>query len=372
MAFIKTSDSIIIKAVLTDEGKKLLSRGKFKIAKFALGDDEIDYSLLDANKLKTSMGYVPALNNSELFESYSNHHKNIQFGLMSYDTGFINLRSSQLQRQIGTRKALHSEILYIPNLLNNDILSISPTVTGSVICLSVNDETTSVLNKISDFKFLSSNNFNNCKIVVESGITDIEPSSLDDPNGDSQFATKKSREELIVKKYFLDNEFEVMIDDRFIRSVIGVSQNSKFENYASGDSIVRFTTSDNVIYPISKPTEFSNHSTYILRSIPNLMFDFASVDGATDIRSSSAKFCKHNGPRGTVLAFNLLVDDEIKINSTSETNFKFTKFGTTDKILFSELPSSKFDYIDSTIYIIGSSTNSRLSIPIRILRYSGT
>ena len=48
MAYLKTSDSIVIQATLTDKGKKLLSRGNFKIAKFALGDDEIDYSLYRA------------------------------------------------------------------------------------------------------------------------------------------------------------------------------------------------------------------------------------------------------------------------------------------------------------------------------------
>ena len=48
MAYQKTSDTIIINATLTDKGKKLLSRGKFKVAKFALGDDEIDYELFNA------------------------------------------------------------------------------------------------------------------------------------------------------------------------------------------------------------------------------------------------------------------------------------------------------------------------------------
>ena len=50
MAYTSTSDSIIIKATLTDKGRQLLSRGKFKIAKFALGDDELDYKLLDTLK----------------------------------------------------------------------------------------------------------------------------------------------------------------------------------------------------------------------------------------------------------------------------------------------------------------------------------
>ena len=46
MAFLNNSGDIILDAVLTDLGRQRLSKGdgSFKIAKFALGDDEIDYS----------------------------------------------------------------------------------------------------------------------------------------------------------------------------------------------------------------------------------------------------------------------------------------------------------------------------------------
>ena len=56
MAFLKSADTILIKATLTEKGKKLLSRGQFKIAKFALGDDEVDYAL-----------YNPTLDDVELY-----------------------------------------------------------------------------------------------------------------------------------------------------------------------------------------------------------------------------------------------------------------------------------------------------------------
>ena len=47
MAFLDNSGDIILDAVLTDTGRMRLARGdgSFKITKFALGDDEIDYSL---------------------------------------------------------------------------------------------------------------------------------------------------------------------------------------------------------------------------------------------------------------------------------------------------------------------------------------
>ena len=46
MAFLDNSGDIILDAVLTDTGRARLAKGdgSFKIAKFAFGDDEINYS----------------------------------------------------------------------------------------------------------------------------------------------------------------------------------------------------------------------------------------------------------------------------------------------------------------------------------------
>jgi hypothetical protein len=50
MAFLDNSGDIIIDAVLTDTGRYRLAKGdgSFSIVKFALGDDEVDYSLYNA------------------------------------------------------------------------------------------------------------------------------------------------------------------------------------------------------------------------------------------------------------------------------------------------------------------------------------
>ena len=70
MAFLDNSGDIILDAVLTDEGRRRLARadGSFKITKFALGDDEIDYSSFQINhasgmilqkQLACWMGFLP-------------------------------------------------------------------------------------------------------------------------------------------------------------------------------------------------------------------------------------------------------------------------------------------------------------------------
>jgi hypothetical protein len=52
MGFQDNSGDIILDVVLTDEGRRRLSRGdgSFEIVKFALGDDEVNYALYDGNQ----------------------------------------------------------------------------------------------------------------------------------------------------------------------------------------------------------------------------------------------------------------------------------------------------------------------------------
>jgi len=51
MAFLDNSGDIVLDAVLTDTGRMRMAAGdgSFKIVKFALGDDEIDYTLYNKN-----------------------------------------------------------------------------------------------------------------------------------------------------------------------------------------------------------------------------------------------------------------------------------------------------------------------------------
>ena len=90
MAYLSTSDSIIINCTLTEKGKKLLARGKFNVAKFALGDDEIRYDLIDPVQISDE-GYVPALTKMESFEAYKSTYSNISYGLDSFDSGMVNV-----------------------------------------------------------------------------------------------------------------------------------------------------------------------------------------------------------------------------------------------------------------------------------------
>ena len=64
-----STNNIIIDAVLTDTGRRLLSdnQGRFEIAFFSLGDDEVDYTIIE--KFGRSVGSEKISKNTPIFEA---------------------------------------------------------------------------------------------------------------------------------------------------------------------------------------------------------------------------------------------------------------------------------------------------------------
>lgn len=83
MSFLDNSGDIILDAVLTDHGRKVLARGdgSFRIAKFALGDDEIDYSLYVS---ATGSAYTDlSILQTPCFEAFTNNRSSMNSMLLS-------------------------------------------------------------------------------------------------------------------------------------------------------------------------------------------------------------------------------------------------------------------------------------------------
>lgn len=364
MAFKNTSGTIIIDAVLTDIGRKKLARGNFNVTKFALGDDEIDYATFEPSEAFDS-GYYPPLTGSEIFEAYGNKNKNIQFGLLSKDESAI--QNDNWQKN-------HAWILHMPILKINDKIQVVPETKDDFYCIAVNEETTEKINEIfsGTFKFLSENSVDRNKIVVESGL-DLVP-ALDDgdpppdisPSNYEKFfsISPEAREYFIEKKYLLDQDFFVFADNRFITKVLGMNTRSVFKNFKNGDAQINFETL-NESSPISIESQFETHATYILKGVKNLMFDFYD-----EVSSPSAVYSSLGGPKGSVVAMNFVINGYLKNNSTATRDFRYTKYGQTDQFLFDSI--HKFDHIDTVVYVAGASTQSRVQVPLRIVRYSGT
>lgn len=85
MAFLDNSGDIILDAVLTDTGRMRLAKGdgSFRVAKFALGDDEIDYSLYNYNNASGSAYYDLEILQTPVLEAFSNNGSSMKSKLIS-------------------------------------------------------------------------------------------------------------------------------------------------------------------------------------------------------------------------------------------------------------------------------------------------
>ena len=75
--------SITVDAILTKKGRELLARGQneFKITKFALADDEVDYNLYDTAHPNGSNFYAAVIENMPLLEAFVDENQLMRYKL---------------------------------------------------------------------------------------------------------------------------------------------------------------------------------------------------------------------------------------------------------------------------------------------------
>ena len=97
MAFLDNSGDIILDAVLTDTGRFRMARGDFRITKFALGDDEIDYSLYNKSHPSGSAFYDLEVLKTPVLEAFTNNTSGMKSKLMSISrTNILHLPTMKL------------------------------------------------------------------------------------------------------------------------------------------------------------------------------------------------------------------------------------------------------------------------------------
>jgi hypothetical protein len=112
MGFLDNSGDIILDVVLTDHGRMVLAKGdgSFQITKFALGDEEIDYSLYDKLHASGSAYYDLEILQTPILEAFTNNASSMKTRLQTY----TNL-----------------ELLFLPVMRLNEAMSINDRVVGT-------------------------------------------------------------------------------------------------------------------------------------------------------------------------------------------------------------------------------------------------
>lgn len=143
MAFLDNSGDIILDAVLTDTGRYRLAKGdgSFRIVKFALGDDEIDYSLYDKNDARGSAYFDLSILQTPVLEAFTDNAVSLKSKLMSIPrTNLLYLPVVKLNDQIesSTRPHVSGAFMIAADLDTEKAIS---TVNGQTVNGIIRGET---------------------------------------------------------------------------------------------------------------------------------------------------------------------------------------------------------------------------------------
>tara|TARA_R110000824_G_scaffold97412_1_gene232856 strand:- start:2989 stop:3996 length:1008 start_codon:yes stop_codon:yes gene_type:complete len=332
MGFLDNSGDIILDAVLTDLGRKRMADGNFKIAKFAFGDDEVDYSLYNANHPSGSAYYDLEILQSPVMEAATKTASTIKYGLLSI-----------------TR----TDLVYMPVLKVNEKVEKSIIKKGGIFYLAANSAT---------HENLLTNNTNGAQNFLEPNTKSPGRVLLIETGLDTnqRAATLENRSAAIVETGLLDLNFEVRFDSRFLAGAMTLA-GGKFANTDQNTSAFKL---DNFV---SKPSISSvdfieNYSTAIARGVPNEVAKRGDHTGNN--------FSEFEGPRGSLTAMTFIPSLEINAEGTSPPAF-YTLYGRTalsNSALGLAGSGDTYDTIDTTIYVRGLASGAQVQIPLRIIR----
>jgi len=334
MAFLDNSGDIILDAVLTEAGRRRMANGDFSITKFALGDDEIDYSLYNKNHPSGSAYYDLTILQTPVFEAMTQVNAGINYGLL---------------------KNTSTDLLYLPVMKTNELsaLELGNIAKSSGVFYTRdtggntgNVDTNNILQALLSNSIQSmggtdsSTNF----VALETG--------LDTGFGNIPAGTKSNRQSYLTANALIDNTLYVFVDSRFFTNVLGVDTSAT--NFANDDGDAHELNAE-VALASSTATDLTigldNYVAYKVETVGNQIYNYSA-------NNTEQTYSVIGGPRGIFGAVSPVVKSGL--------DAEYTLYGTTNNTTL--LPGATVNYIDTTIYVQGASTSAQVQIPVRIIR----
>ena len=355
MAFLDNSGDIILDAVLTDAGRQRLARGNFKVVKFALGDEEINYKIFNGSHPSGSAFYDLEIMQTPVLEAFTNNTSMMKSKLISM-----------------TR----NNILYMPTFKINDntlnktgIATAAPyNFDGYLVAADLNTEKNALTNNVSP---LASGVFRgqgsaigsdgNNHIAIDQGI--------DSSDGGISFRTQMPDD--LVETAFLVRCDHRLLSLHQVGPAAGAPGNTTGlpNQFIDDDGIaVYYLTQGDGTTCVEGAPRSGAHVAQIQdsRFRPGLVGD----TGTRTMAEINEKFA---GPLGSILRFyprtsthvraSSALFDEIG-NSATNINLIVPAENTADD----DLNIASYKYIDTLINVVGITTGYSIDIPIRIIK----
>lgn len=314
MAFLDNSGDIILDAVLTDTGRMRLAKGdgSFKITKFVLADDEINYNLYDKNSASGSAYYDLDILQTPVFEAFTNNASVVKHPLLSISrTNLLYLPVMKLNQ--------YTDGIIVPNKPG------TPLYNDSFYGISVDTTTTTALRgnnqNLPDGLFDGFSDSTVKLIRIDQGIDNSALTPTLGDNGNDLDSLLKETQYIIE----IDNKLGIIYD---------IDYKKQTPSYIDDDDMASyyFTTSD----------------TSLVTQIVTSQEQASLLSGQVIA-----------GPRGTSLVFTIKPTDQLK-NSI----YLFNLLGSTS----TDVQGVSCNYIDTNVVIRGVTTGSSITIPIRFLK----
>lgn len=330
MAFLDNSGDIILDAVLTDLGRKRLAAGNFRISKFALGDEEINYNLFNPSDSRGSAFYDLEIMQTPVLEAFTSDQSLMKTRLMSFS---------------------RNNILYMPILkINNqsaNVTSQPTTATGDFFLMADNDtithDPTTGVHKAGYLSGIAGDSADTTThIAIDQGI---------DSGDDGLNMTQNMDPGL------LETAFILKVDHRLLR-IESVSQDGSYSmltnQFIDDDAVATYyIMQGQANSPILGPRESG------FRKRADL------TPGTTELDTIS-NYEMFAGPLGNVLRFVPRVS-----NSIQQSNSLFSELGETGASGLTTKEggtSTNYSYIDTVINVTGMTTGYSIDVPIRIVK----
>ena len=218
MAFLDNSGDIILDAVLTDTGRMRLAKGdgSFKIAKFALGDDEINYELYNKNHASGSAYYDIEIVQSPVLEAFTNNTSTLKSKLVTIS---------------------RTNLLYLPEIVNNTTVGLSSNSTNNILTVLVDQTTVEDLTIASTGDFVNGYRIGDTKspIVMDQG---IKSNAIGDGSS------------VVLDADLTETQFMIEIDNRFGNIWDGLGTTQSTPSFVDDDNVATYylSTSTNKTY----------------------------------------------------------------------------------------------------------------------------
>lgn len=309
MGFLDNSGDIVLDAVLTDTGRMRLAKGdgSFKISKFALADDEINYGIYDKNHASGSAYYDLEILQTPVLEAFTNNTSCVKHRLLSIS---------------------RTNLLYLPELLAN---SAGNAVSGSSVAtwmVTVDSSTEE------DSGINATDSANGIVLGVGSGDSYIEVHQ--------GLNTSEISYTHAIDSDLNETQYIVEMDNRlgYLRSPTATGTNPTV-SYIDDDNIAS--------YYISLSSNSDMVASIGTAAASSLSSDVVA-GAATPI----------SGPRGTRLRFQIGASLELQTST-----YLFNLIGLSSAVT---VGSTSCNAIDTTIRITGVTTGASIDIPVRYIK----